>query len=375
MQLALMSTTLMVGPAVNRNDLTYQPIYASHLVHRDYLSGSVSPRENGKLKMRSNGLDRIKFVQKVSYVKDVSRGLGDMQIGQYGPGFPEYQNTYNAAYARFRGKVYEGSASLGVTMASAKQSADMIRTRYNQLTSKAAAAEALISIFGNLSRKEKIKRASGLHLEIIFGWTPLLEDVYAATNTLIQKGVPPVHVSASHSSLIAKKESVRDSGGWLSYQLEDQGVLKVKIGAQIVIDNPNLWLAERAGLLNPATVAWDLVPWSFVVNMFMNTGQLVQSLTDFSGLSVTNSYTSTTLKATRGISTSYRPPPRYDGPHVPGGSSNQVVNSCFRRPGIPLPEFQFKVPPLNLGTVGMAAALFGQKFSSIAGFLSPWIRK
>lgn len=375
MQRALMSTTLMEGPAVNRDDLTYQPIYVSHLVLRDKLSGAVSPRENGKLKLQSNRLERIKFIQKVSYVKDVSQGLGDKVLGWYGPGYPEYQNTYNAAYARFRGKVYEGSASLGVTMASAKQSADMIRTRYKQLTSKAAAAEALISTFGDLSRKEKIKRASGLHLEVIFGWTPLLEDVYAATNSLIQKGVPPVFVTASHSSLIAKKESVRDSGGWLSYQLEDQGVLKVKLGAQIVIHNPNLWLAERAGLLNPATVAWDLVPWSFVVNMFMNTGQLVQSLTDFSGLSVTNSYTSTTLKATRGISTSYRPPPTWRGPHVPGGSSNQVVNSCYRYPGIPLPKFQFKVPPLNLGTLGMAAALFGQKFSRIAGFLGPWIRK
>lgn len=366
----------MEGPAVNRNDLQYRRIYADHLVFRDYLYGAVSPRIGyGKLKLQTNRLERIKFQQNLSYVRDVSQGLGDMQIAQRGPGYPEYASTYNAAYARFRGKVYEGSACLGVTMASAKQSAEMIRTRYGQLNSYAAAADVLTSTFGKLSRAEKIKRASGLHLEIIFGWTPLLEDVHAATTTLIQKGVPPVFVNASHTSLVSRKESVRDSGGWLSYELEDQGTLKVKIGAQLVIENPNLWLAERAGLLNPATVAWDLVPWSFVVNMFMNTGQLVQSLTDFSGLSVTNSYVSTTLKATRGISTTYRPPPRYDGPHVNGGASNQVVNSCFRSTGIPLPSFQFKVPPLNIGTLGMAASLFGQKFSKIASILAPLVRK
>lgn len=357
---------------MDRDDITFKTIgYTTFTVRVDRLRGAASPRENGKLKLRSNRLERVMLTRSVSYADAVANGLGQQLLNWHPESYPGYQKAYNAAYARFRGKVYEGSASLGVTLASAKQSADMIRSRYKMLNRR---ADSVLRDLEHSPPRLLAKRAAGAHLEVIFGWAPLLTDIHAAATSVIQKGVPPVFVSASHQERIMNKISVRDSGGWLSHNLTDEGVLRVKVGAQILIENPNTWLAERAGLLNPATVAWDLVPWSFVVNMFMNTGQLVQSLTDFSGLKLQNAYTSRTLSATRAISATYRPPPRYDGPHVNGGFDQQVVRSCFRDTSISLPSFQFKVPPLDISTVAMAASLFAQKFSRIQGFISGYVK-
>jgi hypothetical protein len=51
-----------------------------------------------------------------------------------------------------------------------------------------------------------------------------------------------------------------------------------------------LYLLSQLGLANPAAVAWELVPFSFVVDWFTDAGTFINSFTDFLGCSVTNSY-------------------------------------------------------------------------------------
>ena len=58
----------------------------------------------------------------------------------------------------------------------------------------------------------------------------------------------------------------------------------------MVITNPNLLLANRLGLVNPLSVAWELVPFSFVVDWFSGVGNVLDGYTDLLGLSVVDTY-------------------------------------------------------------------------------------
>lgn len=264
------------------------------------------------------------------------------------------------AYAKFRGKLYYGKASLGVTAASYRQSAEMIRTRYGTLNQSAASLYAQLSheLAGRRSPGKNSRNASSLFLEYLFGWSPLVEDVHAATMTVIQHAAVDTWIAGTARGAEMHRERIGDSSEWSLY--DRSGQVRVKRCAMVRIDNPNLWLAERAGLINVASVAWDLVPWSFVVNMFSNVGQIVNSITDFVGLGFDKESTTTFAK----VYTTHQ----YVIPSLGGslGVSTGVTDEKYRWVGATKrPPLSFKLPDVNWETAAMAASLFNQKLNAI----------
>jgi hypothetical protein len=71
------------------------------------------------------------------------------------------------------------------------------------------------------------------------------------------------------------------------------------MAVDVRVDNPNLHLAQQLGFINPLSVAWELVPFSFVVDWFGNVGQVLASFSDFAGLSQVNPRTTTFQKTTK----------------------------------------------------------------------------
>lgn len=324
-----------------------------------------SPRVNGKLQLRANPFSlREGFVTEFnpytwegaagaqSRAPDPSLLLTEAQL---------YDRCMAESYARFRGKLYGGSAALGVTLGSWKQSREMVVDRFKQLDRRAD--RMLARVATNASPRQ----IASAHLEIIFGWTPLLQDIHAATSTVIQKAIPKTWISASASDVMEYKKSV-----WVGYWVHSTGLVRTRVrrAAAVNLQNPNLWLIERAGLLNPASVAWDLVPWSFVVNMFVNTGQLVNSISDFCGLSFSDgtttrssAYTATdVVHALRGNS------------WITAGTSSYKAREKYRDIGaVERPPLVFKMPDVSWETAAMAASLFTQKFERVAKIIpSAW---
>lgn len=275
----------------------------------------------------------------------------------YGVKFPA--SVSSEAYAKLRGKLYKGSSALGVTLASVKQSQAMIVTRFGQLEKRVDRMAARLTKHlgaGRLTARE----IASVHLEVIFGWVPLLTDIHAATTSVIQLAEPKMWVKASASSTDYKYME-RVVQGHLHRSRLDVEFLEKRATA-VSVSNPNRWLAERAGLLNPASIAWDLVPWSFVVNMFVNTAQLVGSLTDFAGLSFTDASTTQFTRAK--FAETYTP--TVTAGSIKGSAvwSGRYVEHNRSGGATARPPVTWKLPELSFANCALAASLFSQKFSS-----------
>lgn len=190
----------------------------------------------------------------------------------------------NKAYESFVSKLGERS-EMGVNLVEARRAAEMINHR----------AFALLTIATKFKRAVRsrqarsIKTYASLWLEYSFGWLPLISDIYNAADVL-QRPFPNGRVSA--------RSRVNDKAAWRGpvpsreYYNATRSV-RVSVGAHVSVSNPNLWKLNQLGLVNPASVAWELVPWSFVVDWFTSAGAVIASYTDLVGLQLDRAWTTT----------------------------------------------------------------------------------
>lgn len=207
--------------------------------------------------------------------------------------------VYNKAYAKFKSKLASETAGMAVNWAQRKQAIDMIAMRAAQLTSFARhlskgrfglAAGVLGLTDPPKGWRKKGKSFGSLFLEAHFGWEPLVKDIGAAVE-ILQSGVPPSRVVASSKGT---RRGSYDSGAANDprNQWSWDDAVAWQIGADVIVSNPNLWLANQLGFVNPALVAWDMVPFSFVLGWFVSVEEFLSGFTDFWGLAISNSWTS-----------------------------------------------------------------------------------
>jgi len=208
-------------------------------------------------------------------------------------------NVYNRCYAKFVNKISD-TADMATNLAEHKEACEMMTTRVVQLYKFTRALRRLR--FGDaadalgISRHELKKmnlrsssKAFGKNwLEFHFGWSPLIGDISTAMD-ILTSGLPPFKVFTKHSA--GKSFKTNDSTnndnlhfGTTSYYAG------CKIAAHISVTNENMWLANRLGLLNPLALAWELVPFSFVLDWFVNLNDVLKSFTEFYGLSLINPF-------------------------------------------------------------------------------------
>lgn len=205
-------------------------------------------------------------------------------------------NTYNRAYGRFISELSPTKAGLGINFVQRKQAIDMIAARGSQLASfvrnlgkrKLSRAWKSLKVQSPppVNWRRGNKSVADLFLEGWFGWAPLVGDIYACIE-LLQSGVPPSRVKGK--AAVDRKHSyttVLSSSPIWSYSVAEKTIWQ--INADVRVSNPNLWLANQLGLVNPAVVALDSVPFSFVLNWFVNVSEFLSQFTDTWGLEIIN---------------------------------------------------------------------------------------
>lgn len=230
----------------------------------------------------------------------------------------------NSAYEKFVSKVRE-EAMLAVNWAERRQSMDMLLKRTDQLIRAASAMRRgnwrrmgeifNVSVPPELRKRSRYRgprEMSNTWLEFHFGWEPLVKDIASAVN-IIGGPAPSGKVFAPGRRASGTYSDAWDYP-WIGQRWDYTRKLVVSgcYSARVHVSNPNVFLANQLGLLNPAAIAWELVPYSFVVDWFANVGAFLGSFTDFLGLTLVNSmYTRKVSCVWTGTTTYYLPTPNY----------------------------------------------------------------
>lgn len=298
--------------------------------------------------------------------------------------------NYAKAYSSFKGKLGETSA-LMVSIAERKQSVDMISKRALQLVRFVRKLKKLdilsaatelgvappkvfrpryvrrLSIDSSLRRryireKEVWRRGKGIQLkksakvfannflEFHFGWSPLINDIGNAVKVL-QDRLPTFRVKG-HSILRTENKLVDYITSYAIERTTDVSSQEITIRARASMENPNLDLANRLGFTDPLGVLWEVVPFSFVVDWFVNVGDFLSSFSDFAGITLSDKQVTTFTKGTRIIV--------YEATYSPQDvvykQSVYSTITCTRSVGsIPGPALTFKSPWTLSASRGLTA--------------------
>jgi hypothetical protein len=236
----------------------------------------------------------------------------------------EHLEAYAKAYSRFVGDLGD-SASLGVSLAQYNQAKGMIVNRANTLMgfAGALARRSPVGVARSLSisvqeaqrvfasnryfgAKRQTKYAAArpladLWLEFWFGWKPAVGDIYTACEVLSD----PLPATRLKGTGKVVNEYTYGGDFPATVIVTRKYVTRAGLGADVSIVNPNLRLFQQMGLLNPFVVAFDVIPWSFVLGWFSNINSYLAAFTDLAGLDIQRAFITKKQECT--VQSSWRP--------------------------------------------------------------------
>lgn len=267
---------------------------------------------------------------------------------------PSFFWVKKKAMDKLRGRISE-SAEWIVNLKERQQAVDMIANAGFRI---ARAASAVVNAFRRRDFRElarafplpkgwtsKAKSAADLWLELHFGWEPLIQDIYAGV--MILQG--PIDDKPVWGKAFLWEDNFDRTDSANYYTVANQALRgHVKCGCYVEVENPNLYKATSLGLVNPASVVWELVPFSFVVDWFIPVGDFLGSFTEFLGLKLSGRYTSYRCDETIEYTLISK-----IGPSIATAHAVNVGNSFERTDS--LPETKLSLPPLKECSVARAA--------------------
>lgn len=139
------------------------------------------------------------------------------------------------------------------------------------------------------SKRSADQRAASTWLEIQYGWLPLISDVYGSAEFLAQ-----INNTRKISQKISRKGSKEFNQTILTYGgFNDairathtcKGTLNFKSSVTFSVTNQAAKDISASGISNPLELAWELLPYSFVVDWFLPVGNFLSAFDATAGCS------------------------------------------------------------------------------------------
>lgn len=239
--------------------------------------------------------------------------------------FPSNKNVrtdaQSKALSRLQTQVARSSVNLAQAYAERKQAVDMIYKRAWEIANLALSIrhgdfddvrKRLTKIVGRTSKPSRqtalqhdaamrklgllkgsakqAREVGSVWLEVQYGWKPLLSDIYgsceAIAKTYHEKRPYIVTSSASAEAAFSNVPGfARSNGSSLQSQRWKWNMDEsCRYVVQFAEDEPILTALASTGLTNPALLAWELLPYSFVIDWFLPVGNYLQQLEYARGL-------------------------------------------------------------------------------------------
>lgn len=232
----------------------------------------------------------------------------DMQAGNpFGFNLAYQQSGFAAAMAGYQdrmvlellGKISDQKANLAMAYAEAHKTSEQILGTARRVSDAYRHFKR-----GNLSAVAKTlnipyfpkRNGLGVHktwLEYKYGWMPLLMDVKGTAELFAQHVVGrPLRFSVQKRQTVSFNWSEMTPytawGGGLTahYFRYLTGTYNLRCKIECEVTNPHSSALQQMGLTNPALLAWELIPFSFVFDWFISVGDYLKGLSSLHGISV-----------------------------------------------------------------------------------------
>jgi len=287
-----------------------------------------------------------------------------------------YQNLYDRLVTEALMNLRQGRLSLGADLGEARGTMDMIAGAGTTLLKGASAARrgnfgAIPGILG-MSRRDVLsgRYPANKWLEYQYGWKPLMGSIYDGMDRL-KNGFRKKRYSNRFYARSRGQDQVTHHGtreakftGWrhnLNHRYSVAGHCKL----WYEVENASVDKLDAAGLLNPLSVAWELVPFSFVFDWFAPVGNTLTALTATSGLRFVSGYISMKGLTSLDVDTFQRDdadPAFYQTISLGSATmeSMEFQRGVFN--DFPSPRFYANTHPLSTPRIANALALLRQMF-------------
>lgn len=293
---------------------------------------------------------------------------------------PMSASTNNRLAARLTKEMSTVKGELLTSMIEAQDTFDMITNRARQLGAaylavrngkfnKAASILSMSHVPRNV-RVGSVKRQSptALWLEYWLGWAPLMGDIGLISdvinnqkpiyNQAFSVGVTQVDVWRVYShDVVVPDRLVSTSDINYAFNTHFTAYGKARV------TNQNYRLATQLGLTNPALTAWQLVPFSFIVDWVVNVGQVLNSYAEFLPFELYD--TGQAFKTTGTVSSYQSIVNHFAGVYVPRINRQTAEGYVLRRtPGaLPRPRLMLSLPDrLSLTRAATSISLLTEIF-------------
>jgi hypothetical protein len=181
--------------------------------------------------------------------------------------------TYNNALSDFYDGLRRSEANFALSLGEAKE------TRRTLLFGKTL--PDLVTMARRTRRQflhNPSKSMAEIWLAAKYGWAPLIQDVYAYLKwsyDILQDGIP-IRGRANRVNWVRDK-FIGGSGLYTAYCTGKQQ-WKCEVKCWVDVGNSALYNSSRITTLNPASIAWELMTLSFVVDWFYDVGGFLQNV-------------------------------------------------------------------------------------------------
>jgi len=196
-----------------------------------------------------------------------------------GPMFTTIDQGFAELSNRLLHRTRNRELSLGISLGECRETFHFIAgamsriAKSYRLLKRGHIVRSLQTLTGMKSTKLRdiIQGASSAWLAYVYGLKPLVNDVSDMVRVLdkglrTSEGLLSARVSFS-VPVDASMSRTYDSGEHFTKRALGSVIFTGRLWYKI--DNPTLYTLEQVGLINPAEVLWELIPFSFVVDWFV----------------------------------------------------------------------------------------------------------
>lgn len=225
------------------------------------------------------------------------------------PSFPTGQRNEVSTKALL--DIANGKANIGENLATLRQTIGLARYPIGKLVKELLEvrrnkdfAPFLLKSAREIYRGNFNKVIAQEYLKYVYGWKPLMQDIFGIMELAKAAGKQPLFVHGYAKSTQGDQTDDREyenasrNGITRVPPIDVETRMACSIWARLDPEYQGTRALNQLGLLNPAGLAWELVPYSFVIDWVLPIGPVLQALTAPAGLIFVDGSLSSRVKAT-----------------------------------------------------------------------------